>query len=208
VETDKRYFIAGLFIVVLTVGAALGFMLLAGSERRDDVLYTIRFKESVSGLLLGESVKYRGVDVGTVKTMALDATDPRIVEVGITLRKEAPIKTDTRAVLKLKGVTGGVFIELNGGNPSAQSLLASTPDGQVPEIQSEKSSLNNVLDQLPHLIEKFSALEDQAKDILKDVNEFTAKVKGNPSLLLRRPRKADLEQAAADAEAAKQTRKR
>jgi phospholipid/cholesterol/gamma-HCH transport system substrate-binding protein len=191
VETDKRYFIAGLFIVVLTIGAALGFMLFAGSERRDDVLYTIRFKESVSGLLLGESVKYRGVDVGTVKSMALDAADPRIVQVGVMLRKDAPIKTDTMAVLKLKGVTGGVFIELNGGNPGAQPLLASTPAGQVPEIESEKSSLNNVLDQLPHLIEKFSALEDQAKNILKDTNEFTTKVKDNPSLLIWRQKKKD-----------------
>jgi len=194
-ETDKRYFIAGLFIVVLTIGATLGFMLLAGSEQRDDVLFSIRFKESVSGLLLGESVKYRGVDVGTVKTMALDAADPRIVQVGVTLRKDAPITTDTKAMLKLKGITGGVFIELNGGKPDAPLLVASTPAGQVPEIESEKSSLNNVLDQLPRLIEKFSALEDQAKNILKDTNELTTKVKDNPSLLLRRPRKKDYERA-------------
>jgi len=194
-ETDKRYFIAGLFIVVLTIGATLGFMLLAGSEKRDDVLYSIRFKESVSGLLLGESVKYRGVNVGIVKTMALDAADPRIVQVGVTLRKDAPITTDTKAMLKLKGITGGVFIELNGGKPDAPLLVASTPAGRVPEIESEKSSLNNVLDQLPHLIEKFSALEDQAKNILKDTNELTTKVKDNPSLLLRRPRKKDLERA-------------
>ena len=203
-ETDKRYFIAGLFIVVLSIGAALGFMLLAGSERPDDVLYSIRFKESVSGLLLGESVKYRGVDVGTVKSMALDLADPRIVDVNVLLHKDAPVKTDTRAVLKLKGITGGVYIELNGGNPNAQSLLASTPAGQAPEIESEKSSLNNLMDQLPHLIEKFSALEDQAKSILKDTNELTTKVKDNPSLLLRRPRKKDLERAA---EAVKDTGK-
>ena len=37
-ENDKRYFIAGLFIIVLSVGAALIFMWLSGSERRDDVI--------------------------------------------------------------------------------------------------------------------------------------------------------------------------
>jgi len=198
-ETDKRYFIAGLFIVVLAIGAALGFVLLAGSERGDDVLYSIRFKESVSGLLLGESVKYRGVDVGTVKSMALSPADPRIVEVYVALHKDAPITTDTKAMLKLKGITGSVFIELNGGNPRAQSLLANTPAGQVPEIASEKSSLTNALDQLPQVIEKFSAMEDQAKSVLKDVEVLTSKVKDNPSLLLRRPRKKDLEQTPVDA---------
>lgn len=192
-ENDKRYFVAGLFIIVLSIGTALAFMWLAGSERRDDVMYRIKFTESVSGLAVGEAVKYRGVDVGTVKSMALDAADPRLVEVNVSLRKEAPVKTDTKATLKLKGITGGVFIELNGGSPKSNLLLASTQDGQVPEIPSEKSSLTAAIDQLPQVMQKFTAIEDQAKNVMNDVQGFTKKVKENPSLLLRRPREKDLE---------------
>ena len=183
-ENDKRYFIAGLFIIVLSVGAALIFMWLSGSERRDDVMYRIRFNESVSGLTIGEIVKYRGVDVGTVKTLALDATDPRVVEVGVSLRKESPVKTDTKAVLKLKGITGGLFVELNGGTPNTETLVAVTPAGETPVIASEKSSLTAAMDQLPRVIEKFSAMEDQAKKVLNDVSGLTAKVKEDPSVLL------------------------
>ncbi len=190
-ETDKRYFITGLFIIVISLGVALAFIWLAGAERRDDVLYRIRFTESVSGLALGESVKYRGVDVGTVKTMALDPADPRIVHVGVSLRKDAPVKTDTKAILKLKGVTGGMFVELNTGNPKAESLLAATAVGEIPVIASEKSSLTAAIDQLPRVVEKFTAIEDQAKTVLKDVGSFTEKVKDNPSLLLRRPKEKD-----------------
>src|SRR5216110_3191419 len=132
-ESDKRYFIEGLFIIVISVAAAFFAVWLTTSGRHDDVLYRIHFTESVSGLTLGDPVKFHGVDVGTVKTMTLDADDPRKVQVDVRLRKEAPVKTDTRASLKLKGVTGVVFIELNGGAPSAQTLLAATPEGQVPE---------------------------------------------------------------------------
>jgi len=64
-ETDKRYFIEGLFIIGLLVGMALFFVWLANSGKRDDVLYRIHFAESVSGLSLGDSVKFHGVDVGT-----------------------------------------------------------------------------------------------------------------------------------------------
>ena len=192
-ETDKRYFIAGLFIIVLAVGVAAGFIWLAGSERRDDVLYHVRFTESVSGLALGESVKYRGVDVGNVKSMALDPVDPRMVLVRVSIRKEAPVKTDTRATLKLKGVTGAMFIELNGGNPKAETLLAVTPGGEVPVIASEKSSLTTAIDQLPRVVEKFTAIEDQAKGVLNDVGALATKVKENPSLLLRRPKEKDKE---------------
>ncbi len=183
-ETDKRYFTAGLFIIVLSVGAALAFMWLAGSERRDDVTYRIRFTESVSGLAIGEIVKYRGVDVGTVKSMALDATDPRSVEVEVSLRKLAPVKTDTKAVLKLKGITGGVFIELDGGTPKTETLVAVTPAGEIPVIPSEKSSLTTAMDMLPKVIEKFSAIEDQAKGVLNEVSGLTKKVKDNPSMLI------------------------
>ncbi|MEP7156672.1 MAG: MlaD family protein [Betaproteobacteria bacterium] len=194
-ENDKRYFVAGLFIIILLVGTVLAFMWLAGSERRDDVMYHIKFGESVSGLAVGEAVKYRGVDVGTVKTMTLDTVDPRLVEVAVSLRKEAPVKTDTRAMLKMKGVTGAMFIELNGGSPKTDLLVASTKEGQIPEIGTEKSPLTNAMDQLPQVLQKFTAIEEQAKGVMTDVAGFTKKVKENPSLLLRKPSEQDLERA-------------
>ena len=187
-ETDRHYFIEGLFIIGLSIAAAFFFVWLQSSGQRDDVLYRIHFSESVSGLALGDPVKFHGVDVGTVKAMALDAADPRKVQVDVKLRKEAPVKTDTKASLKLKGITGVVFIELNGGAPSAQRLAAVTPEGQIPEIASEKSGLASVLDQLPKVLEKFSAIEDQTKKVVTDVGEVTGKLKDNPLLRLGAPK--------------------
>ena len=187
-ETDKHYFIEGLFIIGLSVAAAFFAVWLTSTGNRDDVLYRIRFSDSVSGLALGDPVKYHGVDIGTVKAMILDPDDPRLVQVDVNLRKEAPVKTDTKATLKLKGITGVVFIELSGGSPKAPTLLAATPQDQIPEIPSEKSSLNAALDQLPKVIQKFSSIEDQAKKAMSDIGELTGKLKENPSLLLRKPK--------------------
>ena len=187
-ETDRHYFIEGLFIIGISLAAAFFFVWLQTSGHRDDVLYRIHFNESVSGLALGDPVKFHGVDVGTVKAMALDVADPRKVQVDVRLRKDAPVKTDTKASLKLKGITGVVFIELNGGAPNAQTLAAVTPEGQIPEIASEKSSLTSALDQLPRILEKFSAIEDQTKKVVTDVGEVTGKIKDNPLLRLGAPR--------------------
>lgn len=201
-ETDKRYFLEGLFIIGLALAAALAFIWLSKSGQRDDVLYRIHFAESVSGLSLGDPVKFHGVDVGTVKAMAIDAKDSRLVEVDVSLRKDAPVTTDTKASLRLKGITGVVFVELNGGGADARRLADATPAGQVPEIPSEKSTLTSILDALPTVIEKFSAIESKTARVLTDVGkaastvneaagdikETTAKVKENPSLLLRRPK--------------------
>lgn len=202
-ETDKHYFLEGLFIIGFFVAAAAFAVWLGSPGRRDDVLYRIHFPDSVSGLTVGDPVKFRGVDVGTVKTMIIDPDNARLVLVEVRLRKETPVMTDTRASLALKGITGVVFIELNGGDPAAKTLLAVTPPDKIPEIPSEKTGLKAMLDDLPKLVTKFAAIEDQvkkvmtgvgaltdkAKEVVTNVGAVTDKVKANPSLLLRRPPK-------------------
>ena len=202
-ETDRHYFLEGLFIIGFFLVAALFAVWLASPGRSDDVLYRIHFPDSVSGLTVGDPVKFRGVDVGTVKTMIIDPDNARLVQVEVRLRKETPVKTDTRASLAMKGITGVVFIELNGGAPEAKTLLAVTLPDQMPEIPSEKTGLKAMLDDLPKLVAKFSAIEDQlkkvmtgigaltdkAKDVVTNVGAATDKVKANPSLLLRSPPK-------------------
>jgi phospholipid/cholesterol/gamma-HCH transport system substrate-binding protein len=188
-ETDKHYFFEGLFILVFSVAAALVAVWLGSTGRHDDLVYRIHFKDSVSGLVVGDPVKFLGVDVGTVKSMNVDPDNSRLVLVNVRLRKETPVKTDTRASLAMKGITGVVFIELNGGDPAAKSLLGVTPEGSVPEIPSEKTGLKAMIDDLPKVVEKFSAIEDQIKKVATSVGALTDKVKDNPSLLLRRPEK-------------------
>jgi phospholipid/cholesterol/gamma-HCH transport system substrate-binding protein len=195
-ETDKHYFFEGLFIIVFSVAAAFFAVWLGSPGRHDDVLYRIHFPDSVSGLTVGDPVKFRGVDVGSVKTMIIDPDNSRLVLVEVRLRKETPVKIDTRASLALKGITGVVFIELNGGDPAAQTLLAVTPPDKIPEIPSEKTGLKAMLDELPKMVgklsalaEKFSGIGDQVKKVVTGVGEVTDKVKDNPSLLLRRPEK-------------------
>jgi phospholipid/cholesterol/gamma-HCH transport system substrate-binding protein len=184
-ETDKRYFIEGLFVIGFSIAIALFAIWLVGTGHRDDVPYRIRFAESVSGMTVGDPVKFHGVDVGTVKVIALDPTDPRLVQVDILLRKDVPVKTDTKAALKLKGITGVVFIELDGGSPTAPTVLESTRAGQIPEIAAEKSNLTVALDLLPKLLERFGTIENQVKKVLTDVSGVTSEIKEDPSLLLR-----------------------
>lgn len=188
-ETDKHYFFEGLFILGFAFAAAIFAVWLGSPGSHDDVVYRIHFPESVSGLTAGDQVKYRGVDVGTVKSIVIDPDNSRLVLVEVRLRKETPVKTDTRASLALKGFTGAVFIELNGGDQAAKTLLAATPRGKVPEIPSEKTGLKAMLDELPKLVAKFGALEDQVKKVVTNAGALTEKVKANPSLLLKSPEK-------------------
>ena len=124
-----------------------------------------------------------------VESMTIKPDDPGRVEVDVKLRKDTPVRTDTKATLQFKGITGAYFIELDGGSLKAKFLVAETPAGQVPEIPSKKSSFNTLLEELPKVVAKFSGIEDQTKKVITDIGAVTAKVKENPSLLLRRPKK-------------------
>jgi phospholipid/cholesterol/gamma-HCH transport system substrate-binding protein len=188
-ESDKRYFIEGLFVIGFSIAIAFFFIWLTRAASKDDVLYRIHFEESVSGLSLGDPVKLLGVDVGMVEAMTIKPEDPNRVEVDVKLHKDAQVKTDTKATLRFKGITGTYFIELDGGSAEAEYLVAATPPGQVPEIPTKPSSFNTLMEELPRIVTKFSAIEDQARKVVSDIGQVTAKVKENPSLLLRRPKK-------------------
>jgi phospholipid/cholesterol/gamma-HCH transport system substrate-binding protein len=183
-ESDRHYFFEGLFLIVFAVAAAIVAVWLGRPGNRDDVTYRIRFPDSVSGLAAGDTVKFRGVDVGTVGTLDIDPMDPRLVRVDVRLRKDTPVKTDTRASLAMKGITGVVFVELNGGDPAAKTLLEVTPGNEVPEIVSERTGLKAMIDGLPKVVEKFSALEDQLGKVVKGVGGLTKQVSDDPSSLV------------------------
>jgi phospholipid/cholesterol/gamma-HCH transport system substrate-binding protein len=220
-ESDKRYFIEGLFIIGFSVAAALFAVWIGSPGSRDDVVYRIRFAESVSGLAVGDPVKFNGVDVGSVKALELDLADPNQALVEVRLRKLTPVKVDTKASLEMRGITGTVNIALNGGGPESPRLAEATPPGRVPEIGTEKVGLKAMLDGLPDAVaklsktadkfstmaekitvvaNKFSKVGDQTKQVMENVDEFTEKVKANPSLLLRRPKDPPKEQTAQPAE--------
>ncbi len=172
-ETDKHYFFEGLFIIAFAIAAALMAVWLSNAGHSDDVVYRIHFAESVSGLALGDPVKFNGVDIGNVKALQIDPENSHLVKVEVKLRKSAPIKTDTKAVLKLKGITGVVFIEMEGGSANAKMLADATPAGQIPEITSQKSALTEVLEQLPIIVKKFSGIEDKVSKVATDVSGLT-----------------------------------
>jgi phospholipid/cholesterol/gamma-HCH transport system substrate-binding protein len=169
-ETDKHYFTVGMFIIVLTL-LATGFAIwLANAGRADDVRYRIYFPESVSGLVEGGPVKFRGVSVGTVESIAIDENDPRLIRVDTRILKSAPVKTDTTASLKLQGITGAIFIELSGGTPGAKLLRKATPKDEIPVIPSSTSGISAVVNQLPAIMEKLEKFTDQMNKLASDEN--------------------------------------
>ncbi len=170
-QRDKHYLLVGSFVILTVFAAAIFAVWLAGAQDKDKYqLYRIRFAESVSGLNIGSPVKFRGVDIGKVKTMEIDPDDTSLIRITANIIKTAPIKPDTIATLKLLGITGSVYIELAGGDPSAPNIEAADDKTALPEIKSQPSTISTVMDMLPQITEKISAISDQMTKLLSDKN--------------------------------------
>jgi len=88
--------------------------------------YYVRFRESISGLEVGSTVKMKGVRVGQVENISI-GRDAESVIVTLSLAPKTPITVDTRAVLTSIGITGLQFIELTGGSTRSKAITPNTP---------------------------------------------------------------------------------
>lgn len=137
-ESKVNYTFVGLFVIVLSVGiVAISAWLTAATDTREYDYYRVYVRESVAGLNVNASVKYKGVDVGQVTSIGLDPNNPDRVELILRIQEDTPIREKTIAKLVSQGITGLVYVDLSGGG-SSPPLTAENED-RLPVIKSGPS---------------------------------------------------------------------
>lgn len=137
-ETKVNYTFVGLFVIVLTGGiVAISAWLTAATDAREYDYYRVYVRESVAGLNVNASVKYKGVDVGQVTSIGLDPENPDRVELILRVQEDTPIREKTIAKLVSQGITGLVYVDLSGGGSSPP--LTAEDEKDLPIIKSGPS---------------------------------------------------------------------
>lgn len=122
-EPKVSYILVGSFVLFLGAAVLTGILWLGKTDYRGSYdRYLTHMQESVAGLSVDSTVKYRGVDVGRVKAIALKSDNPEEVLLTLDIVRGTPIKTDTIAVLETQGLTGLATINLKGGSRDAPPL--------------------------------------------------------------------------------------
>ncbi len=162
----NRYFIVGLFIIIVTIGMIfIGFWLAFGLNDTKYNTYLARFNESVDGLNLNAPVNYNGVNIGKVTDINIDHKNPSIVIVTMQIQEGVPIFTNTYASLVPQGITGQVYISFSLKGKSPQAALPPTKEAPFPVIQTKASFLTNIVNQM-------SVLAEQVTNISKRVGQI------------------------------------
>src|ERR1019366_4298182 len=138
-ENRAHALAAGLFTLVLggaLAAGALGF----SKEDLKLVPYAMITSSSVTGLKVEAPVRYRGVDVGKVDDISIDAANGGRVQIRIGVREGTPITKSTYAQLGYQGITGLAYVLL-GDDGKSKEALQSSP-GEVALIRMKPSLMD------------------------------------------------------------------
>jgi len=148
-----NYTVVGLFVVLFSA-AVLGFgfwLAKYGFEQRYDRYY-LYFNETVDGLTLDSSVKLKGVDVGKVSAIEIDPDNVERIRVLVRLKEGTPITRDMYGVLKLQGITGLSYVQIEGGTQKAGRIRPE--NGEIGVIPTRISLIQQLGKTAPDLMKK------------------------------------------------------
>ena len=106
-------------VAVLVGIATISFIALIMFARRPVFLdrqreYRAAFRD-VSGLNVGDEVRYGGVRVGSVSALDIDSAPPSAISVRFRVRRGTPVRADTRASITQLGLLGQPYLALEPG---------------------------------------------------------------------------------------------
>ncbi len=170
-ENKVNLSVVGAFVIVLTVALIAGGLWLTSGmyNRKAYDIYETYMSESVSGLNLNSTVRYRGVEVGFVRQIMLAPGNVEQVRVRLEIERGTPVKIDTVAMLQTQGITGISYVELSGGRKDSPALRAA-PGRPVPVITAVPSLVGRLETGAPVLMANLSSAVDNLNSLLDEPN--------------------------------------
>ncbi|MCK9363499.1 MAG: MlaD family protein [Syntrophales bacterium] len=176
--SNKTKFITGLFVLSgLLLGAIAIIWLGASDIFLKGALYNVYFDESVQGLQVDSTVKYRGVEIGKVESIKV-APDNKLIEVVMKIDLSSDLQKNTYAQLRTAGITGIVFIELDRISPDIVVDFRDVPfSSNYPVIPSRRSETSRLLSDANTILKNVKAIDfkgvsEQIKNSARSLEVF------------------------------------
>jgi phospholipid/cholesterol/gamma-HCH transport system substrate-binding protein len=164
-------FAIGIFVTAGMILAVVAIVWLGASTYfQKGTLFVTYFDESVQGLSADSNVKYRGVNVGTVRAIRV-APDNKLIEVVMKILMEGGNEKNLTAKLRSVGLTGIVYIELD---RSIEEDIDLSPKldfpAEYPVIFSRPSDSKYILSMVDSIVSEMKKID--IKSIFLEVKEI------------------------------------
>jgi phospholipid/cholesterol/gamma-HCH transport system substrate-binding protein len=170
-ENRSHALAAGLFALVLGAALIAAAFWIRGEPITHDQ-YVLHTRGSVNGLNPQAAVRYRGVEVGKVESIAFDPGDPRTILVQISVMSGMPITRGTYGQLAAQGITGLSYVQLEDDGTSAE--LRDPRDAQQARIELRPSFLDRFTGSGEVLVARLGNVAAQLEVWLADDNRSQA----------------------------------
>ena len=170
-ETKVNFALVGIFVLVFGTALIGGVLWLSSGKyyAQSYATYRTYMSESVAGLNLNAPVKYRGVDVGLVRSIALNPANMEEVQLTLAISRGTPVKEDTIAILQTQGLTGIAYVELTAGRKDSPPLTARAGE-EYPVIRSGPSLLTRLDTAVTALMANLTRATDNFNALLDESN--------------------------------------
>jgi len=172
-ESKVNFAVVGAFVLILGALLLGGVLWLSSGKSYSKAYdtYLIYMSESVSGLSLDAPVRYRGVQVGSVRRIALAPGNAELVQLTLDIERGTPVKQDTVAVLQVQGLTGIAHVDLSGGGSDSPPLKHG-PDEKYPVIRTGPSLMLRLDTGVTALIGNLNRSSESVNALLDEENRI------------------------------------
>ena len=108
-----NYTLIGAFVSIVSLLFFAGIYWIVKPASDEQVsLYGLLVTESITGINIGTSVKYQGLEVGRVKSFTINPSNPREIMMALEIRRDVPIRDGVMASIKSQGITGLSYVDI------------------------------------------------------------------------------------------------
>jgi len=162
-ENSAHAVATGIFVLLLAVALCAGALWLGGGAVRGEP-YDLITEVSVAGLSTGAPVRLRGIEVGEIRSITFDPTDPRRVRVRVLIKPGVRLLQGTRATIRYLGLSGTGYVELD--YPDDALRVLKTSAAMPARIPMRDSGLAQLTDAGDRLVDTFTETLERVNGVL------------------------------------------
>lgn len=166
-ENRSHAFVAGLFMILLGAALAAGAMWFGTPRVTARMPIDLVTTHSVAGLKVDAPVRYRGVDVGRVTSIAFDKKHLGEIRVRVAVDPAAPVNGATFARLTYQGLNGMALVQLDDDPRKPQGSLRWSP---IPVMELQAGMLERAEEDVRDVLLKTGRVASRVEALLSDEN--------------------------------------
>lgn len=168
-EQHVRYTIVGTTVLAALIGFAIfTAWIMGGLDDKEYDYYTILFKDAIGGIKVNSPVDYKGVEVGQVTDILLDAENPEVVQINIKVVKDVPMQADTDVSLGVPGITGASHVQLSTDFSDAPEPVPMREGYMYPVLEGHSLQISRILEDIPRITSNLVDISNRINTLIDD----------------------------------------